>query len=84
VALAPALLISVAGGLLVALAPFGGWLVVPLGLHLGGAVGDLWVTALVARQPRGTLVEDRKSGVAFFSPVKPPHPRGTTPMRQAT
>jgi hypothetical protein len=47
--------------------PLGGWLVVPLGLHLGGCIGDFWLTALVLCKPAGTLVEDRKTGVHFFA-----------------
>lgn len=45
--------------------PYGGWLVLPAALHLSGCVGDLGLTWVVLRQPRGTLVEDRKAGVAF-------------------
>jgi hypothetical protein len=69
VALAPLVVLSAAGALLVALAPFGGWLVVPLGLHTGGAIGDLWVAALTALRPSGTLVEDTGSGVRFHAPA---------------
>jgi hypothetical protein len=50
-------------------APFGAWLVVPLGLHFGGAVGDLWATGLMLSQPRGTLIEDTTTGVIFHHPV---------------
>lgn len=65
VALAPAVLITFVGALLVVLVPFGGWLIVPLALHLGGCVGDLWVLTLVWQQPRGTLVEDLRSGLSI-------------------
>lgn len=68
IALAPAVLLTVAGVLAVAWAPGGGWLVVPLGLHLGGCVGDFWLLSLAARQPPGTVVEDMRSGVRFHRP----------------
>jgi hypothetical protein len=68
VALAPLLSLSALGALLVLVAPFGGWLVVPLGIHVGGTIGDLWVTVLSLRQPPDTLVEDRKAGVVFHYP----------------
>jgi hypothetical protein len=69
IALAPAVLLTVAGVLAVAWAPGGGWLVVPLGLHLGGCVGDFWLLSLAARQPPGTAIEDLRSGVRFHRPA---------------
>lgn len=68
-ALAPVVLISLIGGALVVLAPFGYWLVIPLGLHFGGSTGDLWALGLILRQPRGTLIEDLKAGVVFHRPT---------------
>ena len=65
IALAPAVLITAVGSLLVVGAPHGGWLVAPLGIHLGGCIGDVWVCSVALRQPRGTLIEDFKSGVRF-------------------
>jgi hypothetical protein len=66
---APALVISALGALWVSLLPYGGWLVVPLGLHLGGCVGDLWVLGVLLRQPAGTLVEDTRTGMRLLRPV---------------
>jgi hypothetical protein len=66
VALAPAVVISALGALWVGLLPFGGWLVVPLGLHLGCCVGDFRVAGLAAGKPAGTLVEDKRTGVRFL------------------
>ncbi len=68
IAIAPFVLISVGGGLLVAWLPLGGWLVGPLAFNVSGAIGDLWVAGLTLAQPPGTLVEDRKAGVAFWRP----------------
>ncbi|MGO0575783.1 DUF3267 domain-containing protein [Ornithinimicrobium panacihumi] len=49
--------------------PWGGWVVLPAAVHLAGCVGDVGLTMLALRQPRGTLVEDRKIGVAFHDPA---------------
>ena len=72
VALAPVTVQSPLGALAVALLPVGGWLVVPLGAHLGGCGGDLWCAALTRRRPRGALAEDRITGVRFFPPPSSP------------
>jgi hypothetical protein len=69
IALAPALVISLVGALAIATLPWSGWLVVPLGFHFGGCVGDIWAVALVLRKPRGTLIEDLESGVRFHVPI---------------
>lgn len=42
VSAAPMVALSLIGALIVARVPYGGWFVVPLGLHLGGCIGDLW------------------------------------------
>jgi hypothetical protein len=68
VSLAPLLVVSVVGALLVVVAPFGGVLVLPLGIHVGGCVGDLWMVGLVLRQPGGTLIEDAIDGAIFLPP----------------
>lgn len=65
IALTPAVAISLLGGLAVAYVPYGGWLALPLGLHLGGCIGDVWVLTVVLAQPRGTMVEDMRTGVRF-------------------
>ena len=74
VALAPLVTVSLLGGLLVTLVPATGWLVVPLGIHLGGCIGDLWLTGLTLLQPRGTLVEDHKTGVVLLRPLPEARP----------
>jgi hypothetical protein len=68
IALAPAVVLSALGTLAIAALPWGGWLVVPLAFHFGGCVGDFWAVGLVLRRPRGTLIEDRESGVRFHLP----------------
>ncbi len=65
VALAPFVVISLVGMLWVVYGPAGGWLVVPLGFHVGGCIGDFTATALILTKPRGTLVEDLRTGMRF-------------------
>lgn len=67
VAAAPVLSITLIGLGLVIL-PFGGWLVLPLAVHLSGCVGDLWGIACTLRQPANTVVEDLKTGIHFHRP----------------
>ena len=62
-------MISLVGAVCVAFVPYGGWLVIPLGFHLGGCVGDLWFLGMIARQPQGTVIEDLRTGVRFHRPA---------------
>jgi hypothetical protein len=66
VALAPAVVISTLGTLGVWTLPFGGWLVIPLGLHLGCCVGDIWVAGLTMSKSASSLIEDKRTGVRFL------------------
>lgn len=65
IALAPTVVLGLVCAVIVAFVPLGGWLVVPAALHLGGCVGDLALAWVAIRQPRGTLLEDIKTGVRF-------------------
>jgi hypothetical protein len=64
VAAAPAIAISVIGYLL-CFQPWGGYLIVPLAIHLGGCVGDVFATLRVLREPPGTEFEDLRDGIRF-------------------
>ena len=68
IALAPSVVITLLGVMLMAFVPRGGWLVVPAAVHLAGCIGDFGMTAIVARQPAGTIVEDLKTGMRFHRP----------------
>lgn len=68
VALAPFVALTAAGLLWVLYGPLGEALVLPLGLHLGGCIGDFWAVGLCLRQPPGTLYEDVKTGIRFHRP----------------
>jgi hypothetical protein len=69
VSAAPLVLVSSAGALSVAFVPLGGWLVVPLGVHLGGCIGDIWFLGIIARLPQGTVLENLATGVRIMRPV---------------
>jgi hypothetical protein len=64
VAAAPAVAISVVGFLL-CFELWGGYLIVPLAIHLGGCVGDGFATWRVLRAPLGTEFEDLRDGIRF-------------------
>jgi hypothetical protein len=64
-ALAPIVGISVLGMVAMLLTPWGLWIIFPLAINFGGAIGDLWMTWLVLREPPGTQVEDLKDGIRF-------------------
>ncbi len=64
VAAAPAIAISVVGFLL-CFQPWGGYLIVPLAIHLGGCVGDAFAFWRVLREPPGTTFEDLRDGIRF-------------------
>ncbi len=69
VSAAPLVVISLVGALCVAFVPLGGWLTVPVGAHLGGCIGDIWFLGIMARLPRGTLLEDLVTGMRIMRPV---------------
>src|SRR5712691_12569329 len=64
VAAAPAVVISVLGFLL-CFGPWGGYLIVPLAIHLGGCVGDGFACWRVLRERPGTELEDLRDGIRF-------------------
>jgi hypothetical protein len=68
VAVAPAVALSTLG-FLACFSPFGGYLVVPLAIHLSGCVGDAAATERVLRQPAGTGCEDLRDGIRFHLPL---------------
>jgi hypothetical protein len=60
---APAVLISALGLLACWLTPFGGYLALPLALHLGGCVGDLAAIRRLLPERPGVTVEDLRDGM---------------------
>ncbi len=88
IALAPMLVLSTVFGVLVAWAPWGGLWAVAGGIHLGGCVGDLALSAVVLRRGRGgCLVEDTGAGLRLWpapttGPVPTSGPEPTTGPEQ--
>jgi hypothetical protein len=64
VAVAPAVAISLLG-FWACLGPWGGYLIVPLAVHLGGCVGDGFAGWRVLHEPPGTKCEDLRDGIRF-------------------
>lgn len=69
IALAPAVVIGLGTAVAIAALP-AGWLVVPAAMHLGGCVGDFAMTIIAARLPRGSRIEDMKSGMRLYLPAQ--------------
>jgi Putative zincin peptidase len=65
VAATPAVVISVLGFLL-CFGPWGGYLIVPLAIHLGGCVGDGFACWRVLSERSGTQYEDLRDGIRFY------------------
>lgn len=67
IALAPLVLLGGGCALIVAVVPFGGWLVLPAAVHLAGCAGDAALVFTALRQPPGTLIEELPAGLKFVS-----------------
>lgn len=65
IALAPLVVISVVGFLLMLLFN-AAWIAILLAANASGAVGDLWVSLSVLRYPRHVRVEDHKTGLRIY------------------
>jgi hypothetical protein len=65
-ALTPTIVVNVVGAaLMLPPTPLRWMLVLPLGLHLGGCIGDWWMTCVIAKLPRETLFEDTPEGFLY-------------------
>lgn len=69
ISVAPLVAITAVGAFCIAL-PYGGWLVVPLSIHLSFCVADIWFLGVIFRQPRNTLFEDLRIGVRLHHRVR--------------
>jgi hypothetical protein len=69
VALAPTVVIN---AMLIAglLSGLGGWFVLPFAVHIGGCIGDWFLTVRALRAPRGSLIEDMKDGLILHTPQR--------------
>ena len=66
IALAPMIVLSAAFGALTVWAPWGGLWALAGGIHLGGCIGDVAMSAVVLRRGRGRLVEDTGAGLRIW------------------
>ncbi|MEJ5998180.1 DUF3267 domain-containing protein [Corynebacterium sp. H130] len=67
VALLPGIVLAILPAVyIIAQLPLSGWLVVPAGVLLGGAVGDWFMTVKALRAPKGALVEDIRDGIRIW------------------
>jgi hypothetical protein len=66
--LAPVVVISVAGTVLMPFVNNGMLLVLPLAVNFGGAIGDVWMFGMILRRRSDTLIEDLKDGLRFHYP----------------
>ncbi len=66
--LAPLVVISLVGILLMPFVNNGMLLVTPLAVNFGGAIGDVWMFGMILRRKSGTMIEDLKDGLRFHPP----------------
>lgn len=69
IVLAPAVVITGIGLLLMPLTGLGLWLTVPMAINFGGAIGDFWFAGMLLTKPPGTRIEDLKDGLRFYYPA---------------
>ena len=69
VALAPLVVITAMGGLLMLFLPFGMayWVGLAVVLNAGGAIGDLWMTAVALRYDPSALIRDEEDSMRIFA-----------------
>jgi hypothetical protein len=69
IALAPLVLLSILGMVLVAIVPAGAIVAILFGLvaNAAGAVGDMWIAFKVMRERRKIVVEDLGDGMNFYA-----------------
>ena len=70
--LAPLVVISVLGIVLMPFVDDGLLLVLPLAINFGGAIGDVWMAGMLIQREPGTMIEDLKDGLRFYPPARDP------------
>lgn len=69
ITLAPFVVIDAIGLLLIWLQPAWSWVVPAVAFNTSGAIGDLWIFALLVRFPRWAVVEDQRLGLSVWAPA---------------
>lgn len=69
IALAPLVVVTAAGSLMMLFLPFGlaYWAGLAVILNAGGAIGDLWMTVIVLRYDSSALVRDEEDSMRIFA-----------------
>jgi hypothetical protein len=69
VALAPLVVITALGSLIMLFLPFGlaYWVALAVILNAGGAIGDLWMTAIALRYDSSALIRDEEDSMRIFA-----------------
>jgi hypothetical protein len=67
VALAPLVIVTLAGMALTLLLPAGYLLVAAVVIHAGGAIGDLWMVRHVLRYPASAIVQDEADRIRIYT-----------------
>jgi hypothetical protein len=73
IALAPLIVITLLGMLLILLTPGSMvfYIVIGAALNIGGAIGDVWMTVIVLRYPPTALVQDEADSIRVFTVDSP-------------
>lgn len=73
IALAPVVMITLVGMVLMILLPdYMTWFIaVAVVLNGGGAIGDLWMTVVTLRHPPTSLIRDEEDSITIFAPQTP-------------
>jgi hypothetical protein len=74
IALAPLAVITVFGGMVMLFLPFGlaYWVALAIILNAGGAIGDLWMTAIALRYDSSALIRDEEDSMRIFARASGP------------
>lgn len=69
IALAPLVVITICGSIILLFLPFGlaSWLALAVILNAGGAIGDLWMTAIALRYDSSALIRDEEDSMRVFA-----------------
>ena len=69
IALAPLTVITAVGCLIMLFLPFGlaYWVALAVVLNAGGAIGDLWMTAIALRYDLSALIRDEEDSMRIFA-----------------
>ncbi len=68
IGLAPLVIIDLVSVLLLAIFPQASWLGLVIAINTSGASGDIWMATLLLRSPKSIQVEDRRAGMAIYTP----------------